>query len=80
MPMDSDEQAGWVVEVVIPAPEGAAPTFRYFNVAIPNANKAVAATRKTVSVAEGAGVEVVRPLSVGEIAVLAIESGALKEA
>jgi hypothetical protein len=73
--------SGWVVQVMTqgPNPE-AAPSFTYFNVAIADADKAVAATAMHVSVAQQAHIRHVRQLSSGEIAALKLKAGQVKPA
>jgi len=55
--------AGWVVEVASARgpEEGAAPEFRYFNVAIADADKAAAATREKAGVTTTTRIEAVAP-------------------
>jgi hypothetical protein len=88
---------GWVVQVTIPAvpkppKEGdvrwigaslqAAPTFRFFNVAIASADKAVEATSKHLAKTDPAEREMraVRGLSTAEIAALKLKPGDLAPA
>jgi hypothetical protein len=92
---DKATPAGWVVQVTVPAPLAtpgttrwvgpvalAAPSFKYFNVAIAAPNKAIEATAKHLAKAEGADAEmsVVRGLSPGEIAALSLKAGEVKPA
>jgi 3-deoxy-D-manno-octulosonate 8-phosphate phosphatase KdsC-like HAD superfamily phosphatase len=87
---------GWVVQATIAAPpappskDGAkwvgdkmpdAPSFRYFNVAIADPNKAVEATAKYLAKAhtEG-GLSAVRELSSAEVAALSLKAGEVKPA
>jgi hypothetical protein len=87
--------AGWVVQVTVPAPimpaksEAtrwlgpavlSAPSFKYFNVAIAAANKAIEATAKHMDKAEEAEMCVVRGLSPREIAALRLAAGEVKPA
>ena len=89
--------AGWVVQVTVPAPPSppradgtrwigavalSAPSFQYFNVAIPAANTAVEATTKHLAKSEAKGVEtrVVRGLSAKEIAALSLQAGEVRPA
>ena len=86
-------ETGWVVQVTVPAPpqisnskwrgESArnAPTFQYFNVAIADAVKAVAATAKHLAGPdENREMRVVRGLSLGEVAALSLTAGQVKPA
>ena len=69
------------MQVATPGPEeGAAPVFRYFNVAIADADKAVAATREKVGVTTTTRIEAVRALSAVEIAALHLKTGTVKPA
>jgi len=69
------------VQVATPGPEeGAAPVFRYFNVAIADADKAVAATREKAGVTTETRIEAVRALSAAEIAALHLKTGTIKPA
>ena len=79
--MTEEAPAGWVVQVMTqgPNPE-AAPSFTYFNVAIADADEAVAATAKRAPVAQQAHVRHVRPLSSEEIAALKLRAGQVKPA
>jgi hypothetical protein len=85
--------AGWVVQLTIPGlprvqPEGAkwrpaetqAPTFKFFNVAIGAADKAIAATRKKAGASEDAEIRVVRALSAAELAAIKLHAGDAKPA
>jgi hypothetical protein len=72
--------AGWVVQIKTPGQAGAAPAFRYFNVAIADANLAVEAIVKQENPPKGADVSAVRQLSPQEIAALRLKSGAVKPA
>jgi hypothetical protein len=94
---DKASPAGWVIQVVIPAPppapraEGAqwfgpvglgAPSFQYFNVAIADPDKAIAATTKHLADANAKDGEksAVRELSSREIALLGLKSGEVRPA
>jgi len=90
---DKAPEAGWVVQVTVPAPPRLsnsiwrgdpgrdAPTFQYFNVAIADAVKAVAATAKHLAGPdENREMRVVRGLSLGEIAALSLTAGQVKPA
>ena len=72
--------AGWVVQVATLGPEDAAPLFRYFNVAIADTDKAVAATREKVGFTTKTRIEAVRALSAAEIAALHLKTGTVKPA
>ena len=87
---DRAHPAGWVVQVTIPAeptlpvsPSArrygpgllGAPSFKYFNVAIAAAGKAIEATSKHLADAEDRETSVVRPLSLAEIAALGLKPG-----
>jgi len=78
--MDKASPAGWVIQIMTPGHAGAAPTFRYFNVAIVDAKIAVEATVEHVTAKSAANVSPVRPLSAQEIAVLRLKAGAVKPA
>ena len=86
-------ETGWVVEVTIPAPPRLPnsgcrvhpgrdpPSFIYFNVAIADAVKAIAATVKHLAKSdETREMRVVRGLSVAEIAALSLTGGQVKPA
>ena len=90
---DNAPETGWVVQVTVPAPPQMsnsmwrgetgrnAPTFQYFNVAIADAVKAVAATAKHLDEPdENREMRVVRGLSLGEIAALSLTPGQVKPA
>ena len=85
--------AGWVVQITIPGipivqAEGSpwrpamttAPTFKFFNVAIGSADKAVEAARKKANASEEAPMRVVRALSAAEIATIPLRDGETKPA
>jgi hypothetical protein len=57
-----------------------APTFKYFNVAVATAEAAMAATTKHLADPEHRETSVVRALSLGEIAALALQPGEVKAA
>jgi hypothetical protein len=90
--MTDKAQAGWVVQVTVPAPPPppeakwsasrgrAAPSFRYFNVAIGDALKALAATAKHLAEPEEGEMRVVRGLSSEEIAALSLVADQVKPA
>ena len=80
MPAANTSPVGWVVQVATLGPEDAAPLFRYFNVAIADAEKAVVATREKVGVTTATRIEAVRALSAAEIAALHVKAGAVKPA
>jgi hypothetical protein len=63
----SSTPAGWVVQVATPLPEGEPPKFAYFNVNEPDAEKAIAATRKKANGDETATFQAIRPLSSAEV-------------
>jgi hypothetical protein len=85
-------EAGWVVQVTVPAPPpspdekwrpnrgGGAPSFKYFNVAIADAKKAVEAAIKHLAETGQTDMRVVRGLSSGEIAALSLTAGQIKPA
>ena len=85
---DKASPAGWVVQVTTPgkpsltrSPSGrlsailGAPSFKYFNVAIVAAAKAMEATTKHLADAEDRDTSVVRALSAAEIAALGLNPG-----
>ena len=76
---DKASPAGWVVHVTVPDKDEA-PAFRFFNVAVGDADKAVEATRTRVGAAEGDRVYAVRPLTAGELAAAKVKSGEVKPA
>jgi len=95
--IDKAPQTGCVVQVAVPAePEAkaddapwrhsatmlGAPSFKYFNVAIAAAGKAIEATTKHLAKtnAKEGEVSVVRGLSSGEIAALGLQAGEVKPA
>jgi hypothetical protein len=87
--IDKASPAGWVVQVTVLAPPSAAdtrwigprlsaaPSFKYFNVAIAAPNKALEATTKhlVATKAEDGALSCVRGLSAGELAVLKLAAG-----
>ena len=91
---DKAPPAGWVVQVIIPAVPAepgtpgalrglisvAAPSFKYFNVAIAGPSKAMEATTKHAAEAKHREVSVVRALSSEEIAELRLKDGEVKPA
>ena len=89
---DKASPAGWVVQVIIPAPLSpssvrwvgpvalGAPSFQYFNVAIADARKAVEATSQHMAEAEHGETRVVRELSAREIVALSLAVGEVKPA
>jgi hypothetical protein len=90
---DKESPAGWVVQVTIPGQISSersrsgylstllgAPSFKYFNVAVANAEAAMAATTKHLADPERRETSVVRALSLGEIAVLGLAAGDVKPA
>jgi hypothetical protein len=85
--------AGWVIQQTILAPllespewRGPArrgpPSFKYFNVALASASKAIEAAAKHLSGTEDAECEMsaVRQLSLGEVAALSLAAGEVKPA
>lgn len=87
--------AGWIVQVTIPAPPPlpdasrwigpalqGAPSFRYFNVAIPAASNAVEAATKHVADVEPKHGEVrtIRGLTPGELDALKLAAGEVRPA
>ena len=85
---DKTPPAGWVVQVTTPglpslarSPSGrlsailGAPSFKYFNVAIAAAGKAVEATTDYLADAQARDTCVVRSLSVKEMAALGLSPG-----
>ena len=85
---DKESPAGWVVQVAIPGQPSldrspsrylsmllGAPTFKYFNVAVVDAEAAMAATTKHLADPEHREISVVRALSLAEIAVLGLTAG-----
>ena len=96
--IDKASPAGWVVQASFPtepearAPDApwrhaaflvGAPSFKYFNVAIAAADKAVEATAKYLAGSpevKGGEMSVARKLSAGEIAALKLKAGEVKPA
>jgi hypothetical protein len=84
--MDSQEIAGWVVQVTIPAPKQerqgipASPTFQFFNVAVPLPEGAIEAARKKINAPSDASLRVVRALSASEISFIRLRGGETKPA
>jgi hypothetical protein len=85
---DKTHPAGWVVQVTTPGQPSltrstsgrlsavlGAPSFKYFNVAIAAAGKAVEATTKHLADTEEKETRVVRGLSLQEIAALRLSPG-----
>jgi hypothetical protein len=91
---DKASPAGWIVQVTVlavvkPRAHGTysrearlldAPTFRYFNVAVAEAEKAVEATRKHSAGADEGETCVARRLSSEEIAALRLKPGEVRPA
>jgi len=89
--MTEKTATGWVVQLTIPGTATAssqwrgpplmdAATFRFFNVAIASADKAIEATRKKVGASEEALMRTVRPLSAAEISFEGMRTGDVKPA
>jgi len=78
--MDKASPAGWVVQIMTPGHAGAAPAFRYFNVAVADAKMAVEATAKHVTPEGEAHISPVRQLSAQEVAAIRLKAGAVKPA
>ena len=87
--------AGWVVQVIVPAPPStpsataprwrgqqaeSAPSFKYFNVAISDADKAVAAAAAQMSGSDGLRFDALRALSAAELASIHLKTGQVKPA
>jgi hypothetical protein len=72
--------AGWVIEVVTLDQGGGPPSFKYFNVAIPDGAEAVQTAREHRSAVHANRVEAVRPLSSAEVAALRLKVGQIKPA
>ena len=85
---DTTSAAGWVVQVTIPGvpivqaqgsrwrpATSTAPTFRFFNVAIGSAEKAVEAARKKAGASDEVAIRTVRSLSAAEIAAIPLRTG-----
>jgi hypothetical protein len=85
--------AGWVVQVITPGQPSqrqsafnrfagllGPPSFKYFNVAIANAEAAAVATTNYLDDPERLEISVVRALSLGEIAALGLAAGDVKPA
>ena len=71
--------AGWVVQLSSPRADSA-PSFRFFNVAIQDADEAVAIVREKTKATTLDRVYAVRPLSSRELAMIKIRSGEAKPA
>jgi hypothetical protein len=83
--MAAKTSTGWVVQLTHPGvlkvpAEMTIPKFAFFNVAIREADKAVAAVRKKTGIAAEAPIRVVRSLSQPEIAALSLRAGEVKPA
>jgi hypothetical protein len=86
---DKTPPAGWAVQIVIPAQSATrgaewigatlpdAPSFKYFNAAVAEAGKAIAAAIQLAAAGEGS---VVRALSLAEIASIGLQPGEVKPA
>jgi hypothetical protein len=77
---DKTTAAGWVVEVVTLPRGGGAPIFKYFNVAIGDAMKAVEAVRERRDASDANRVQTVRELSGRELTTLRLRAGAVRPA
>jgi hypothetical protein len=92
---DKATPAGWVVQLTLPAPitptraDGTpwvgpailgAPSLQYFNVAIPDAEMAVMATREHLGSDSGVTIGVVRALSAAELASIPLSVGEVRRA
>ena len=90
---DKARPAAWVVQLTLPAPitstraDGTpwvgptilgAPSLKYFNVAIADAEMAVMATRKHLGSDSGVIIGVVRPLSAAEVASIPLSVGEVR--
>src|SRR5207249_2820418 len=75
---DEISSAGWVVQIMMLRHAGALDPFRYFNVAIADANKAVEATVKHAAPPKEAHVYAVRQLSSAEIAAIPLKTGEVR--
>jgi hypothetical protein len=71
---DKASAAGWVAQLTIPG------SFRFFNVAIGSADKAVDAARKKAGASDDAPMRVVRELSAAEIQTIKLRAGEAKPA
>jgi hypothetical protein len=78
--MTDKASPGWVVQIMVPGPAGGPATFRYFNVAIADANKAIHAAVEHAEPPTEARVSPVRKLSSAEVAALHLKAGAVKPA
>jgi hypothetical protein len=76
---DKASSGGWVVQVMTPGAGTDEPSYRYFSVAIPIAEAAVAVVRELHAV-DGAQVRPVGPLSAADILGLNLAPGELKPA
>ena len=88
---DKASPAGWVIQVTTPGPPSVglggrragalgAPSFKYFNVAVADFNKAVVAATKHSGATGETDVAAVRSLSSREIAALNLKTGEVKSA
>ncbi len=75
--IDKASGTGWVVEVVVLTPNGP-PSFKYFNVAISDAAKAVAAMRQRRETTNANPIEIVRQLSAAELPALKLKTDQIK--
>jgi hypothetical protein len=89
--MTNNSAAGWVVQLSISgtttegspwrgAPLAGPPTFKFFNVAVPSAEKAIEVARKAAGESPEAAMTAIRKLSPSEIASIELRSGEAKPA
>jgi hypothetical protein len=69
---------GWTVQVMTQSPDLGVTSFLYYNAAIPDPAKAVAATAKLVSHLPTASVRHVTPLSAPDIAAISLKPGEVR--
>jgi hypothetical protein len=78
--IENGSPAGWVVMVMSATGGSGAPSFKYFNAAIANADKAVEETRKRPDSSPCMRVQTIRRLSAEDIERLGLASGEVKPA
>jgi hypothetical protein len=75
---DDASPAGWVVMVMRATPGNGAPSYKYFNAAIADAEMAVEATKKRPDSSPSMRVQIVRRLSAEEIEKHGLTAGEVK--
>ena len=78
--IENGSPAGWVVMVMSATAGSGAPSFKYFNAAISNADKAVEETKRRPDSSPSMRVQAIRRLSAEDVERLGLASGEVKPA